>query len=90
MQEPPLDKFGMNMYCNTFLNLFYEIYHHQLVPQHKRRERILCLCPYVREMNVWGNYVKRDLLVAPMWQQDKTAIDCAYNHPSIKFIALLI
>jgi hypothetical protein len=30
MQEPPLDKFGMNMYCNTFLNLFYEIYHHQL------------------------------------------------------------
>jgi hypothetical protein len=69
MQEPPLDKFGMNMYCNTFLNHFMKFTIITHVPQHKRREQILCLCPYVREMNVWGNYVKEILLVAPMAQR---------------------
>jgi hypothetical protein len=33
-----------------------------------------------------GKLRKEILLVAPMAATDKTAIDCAYNHPTIKFI----
>jgi glycosyltransferase involved in cell wall biosynthesis len=45
--------------------------------------------PYVREMNLWFKYVKQVTVIAPL---DKSLgpdkIDLAYEHPSIKFIAV--
>ena len=55
------------------------------VPHIKEQNDYYAYSPYVREINVWGNYVKEILIVAPMASTDKTAIDCAYNHPNIKF-----
>ena len=58
------------------------------VPHIKEENNYYAYTPYVLEMNVWGNYVKEILIVAPMASTDKTAIDCAYNHPNIKFSAI--
>ena len=44
--------------------------------------------PYVREMNIWGNYVQEILIVAPLASTKKTAIDRAYSHPRIKMITI--
>ncbi|RBN50289.1 glycosyltransferase [Flavobacterium psychrolimnae] len=58
------------------------------VPHIKEENKYYAYAPYVREMNVWGNYVEEVLIVAPIASKDKTAIDCAYNHPHIKFNAI--
>ena len=58
------------------------------VPHIKEENKYYAYAPYIREMNVWGNYVKEILIVAPITSTDKTAIDCAYNHPNIKFTAI--
>jgi hypothetical protein len=58
------------------------------VPHIKEENDYYAYAPYVREMNVWGNYVKEILIVAPIASTDKTAIDCAYFHPNIKFTAI--
>jgi glycosyltransferase involved in cell wall biosynthesis len=58
------------------------------VPHIKEENKYYAYAPYVREMNVWGNYVEDILIVAPIASTDKTAIDCAYNHPNIKFNAI--
>lgn len=58
------------------------------VPHIKEKNDYYAYAPYVREMNVWGNYVKEVMVVAPITSTEKTAIDCAYNHPNIKFTAL--
>lgn len=39
--------------------------------------------PYVREMNIWLQYVDEVVLVAPLIQKDRTAIDLAYNSDKI-------
>lgn len=44
--------------------------------------------PYVREINIWANYVQEILIVAPIASKKLTAIDCAYSHSNIKFIAI--
>ncbi|MGO4906660.1 glycosyltransferase [Flavobacterium sp. W20_MBD1_R3] len=58
------------------------------VPHIKEEKKYYAYAPYVLEMNIWGNYVKEILIVAPMASTDKTAIDCAYNHSNIKFTAI--
>ena len=58
------------------------------VPHIKEQNDYYAYSPYVREMNIWGNYVQEILIVAPMASTEKTAIDCAYSHPNIKFIAI--
>ena len=58
------------------------------VPHIKEANKYYAYAPYVCEMNLWGNYVKEILIVAPIASIGKTAIDCAYNHPNIKFYAI--
>lgn len=41
--------------------------------------------PYVREMNVWSEYVDKIILVAPLNLKNPTAIDLAYFHKNIEF-----
>lgn len=41
--------------------------------------------PYVREMNIWLNYVDEVLIVAPLMKNKITAIDTAYKHQKIHF-----
>lgn len=41
--------------------------------------------PYVREMNIWSEYVDNIILVAPLALQNQTAIDLAYSHKNIDF-----
>ncbi len=41
--------------------------------------------PYVREMNIWSNYVDKIVLVAPLQLQPPTTIDIAYAHQNIDF-----
>lgn len=42
--------------------------------------------PYVREMNLWGNYVDEIIVVAPIKEVDIIdEIDSAYNHAHIRF-----
>jgi glycosyltransferase involved in cell wall biosynthesis len=36
-------------------------------------------------MNIWGKYVDEIILVAPLVERKKTAIESAYNHPKITF-----
>ncbi|WP_426092196.1 glycosyltransferase [Flavobacterium sp. DSR3-2] len=58
------------------------------VPHIKEENKYYAYAPYVREMNVWGNYLTEILIVAPLASTDKTTIDCAYNHPNIKYNAI--
>jgi glycosyltransferase involved in cell wall biosynthesis len=58
------------------------------VPHIKEENKYYAYAPYVREMNVWGNYVEEIYIVGPIASTDKTAIDCAYTHPNIKFTAI--
>jgi len=41
--------------------------------------------PYIREMNIWLKYVEEITVVAPIQNQEKTAIDLAYHHKAIDF-----
>ncbi|MFV8368152.1 glycosyltransferase family 4 protein [Flavobacterium sp. LB2R40] len=58
------------------------------VPHIKEENKYYAYAPYVREMNIWANYVQDVLIVAPTVSTTKTAIDCAYNHPDIKLIPI--
>lgn len=41
--------------------------------------------PYVREMNVWLNYVDEVVLVAPLESKKRAAIHSCYGHKNIRF-----
>jgi glycosyltransferase involved in cell wall biosynthesis len=41
--------------------------------------------PYVREMNIWFQYVDDVIIVAPLEKSSKTEIDSAYSHNKIIF-----
>lgn len=44
--------------------------------------------PYVREMNVWLNYVDEVIVVAPIDLEKRTAIHTSYVHNNIKLISI--
>lgn len=44
--------------------------------------------PYVREMNVWSQFVTQLLIVGEVAEKEPTAIDCAYHHKEIVFIRI--
>lgn len=55
------------------------------VNHHKAEAHYFAYAPYVREMNIWLQYVDKVIIVAPLEKMDKTPIDIAYNHNSIRF-----
>ena len=44
--------------------------------------------PYVREMNLWFNYVDKVTVVAPLINESVSPIDLNYKHENIKFHAI--
>jgi len=58
------------------------------VPHIIEQNQFFAYAPYVREMDIWGKYVDELIIVAPKTDCSKTAIDCAYEHQKIKFVAI--
>lgn len=57
--------------------------------EHKQQgNQYFAYAPYVREMNVWGQFVTRLLIVGVLEEQKPTAIDCAYHHKEIVFVPI--
>lgn len=56
---------------------------------HKQQgNQYFAYAPYVREMNVWSQFVTQLLIVAAVEEKDPMAIDSAYNHKEIVFIPI--
>ena len=55
------------------------------VNHHKDANNYFAYAPYVREMNIWLQYVDEVIIVAPLEKNEKTAIDFAYSHTKINF-----
>lgn len=51
----------------------------------RQNETYFAYSPYVREMNIWAEYLDRIILVAPLSLHNQTAIDIAYSHKNIDF-----
>lgn len=55
------------------------------VPHVLEQNKYFAYAPYVSEMNIWGKYIEEFLIVAPIIQKEKTAIDIPYNQKKITF-----
>ncbi|MFT3795434.1 glycosyltransferase family 4 protein [Flavobacterium sp.] len=55
------------------------------VPHLTEKGQYWSYAPYVREMNIWFKYVDEVIVVAPLSAQPKSAVDMAYEHPTINF-----
>ncbi len=56
---------------------------------HKQQgNQYFAYAPYVREMNVWSQFVTQLLIGAAVEEKEPTAIDCAYHHKEIVFIPI--
>ena len=55
------------------------------VNHHQDQQHYFAYAPYVREMNIWLKYVDDVIIVAPLEQLEKTAIDSAYTGAAIQF-----
>ena len=58
------------------------------VPHVIEHDQYFAYAPYVDEMNIWSKYVSELIIVAPISAAKITAIDKAYTHKKIKFIAI--
>jgi len=54
----------------------------------KQNQKFYAYEPYVREMNLWGNYVSEVLVVAPLVERLRLNIEAAYQHDNIKLQAI--
>lgn len=55
------------------------------VPHGFNGKNYFAYAPYVREMNIWGKFVKDVILVAPLELQSETPILISYEHKNIDF-----
>ena len=44
--------------------------------------------PYVREMNLWGNYVDEIIILAPISIEEIISIEIKYQHPNVKIVSI--
>ena len=58
------------------------------VPHVVDNKQFFAYAPYVREMNIWSNYVEELIILAPISKLEKSAIDINYDHTKIKFIEI--
>ncbi len=58
------------------------------VPHILEQDKYFAYAPYVREMNIWIKNTDKVLLVAPLINAKKTAIDIHYEHPNIEFVSI--
>jgi len=54
----------------------------------KEQQSYFAYAPYVREMNIWLEYVDELILVAPMSKKAKSPIDLAYKSNTLTFRAV--
>lgn len=54
----------------------------------KKDNQYFAYAPYVREMNIWEKYVDEVLIVAPLNQVTKSAIDLNYEHSNINLLPI--
>jgi glycosyltransferase involved in cell wall biosynthesis len=55
------------------------------VNHYQEQNNYFAYAPYVREMNIWLQYVDAIIIVAPLEKKEKTPIDLAYSHDKITF-----
>lgn len=55
------------------------------VPHMYEQQQYFAYSPYVREMNIWGKYVEKLHIVAPLSQQAVSTIDIPYEHAAVSF-----
>ena len=56
---------------------------------HKIKEgQIYAYEPYVREMNLWGKYVDKIIILAPISVDEIRSIEIPYVHPRIKVVEI--
>ena len=56
---------------------------------HKMKDgQIYAYEPYVREMNLWGNYVDEIIILAPVSNEEITNIEIAYQYSNIKVVTI--
>lgn len=55
------------------------------VNHHKEDTHYFAYAPYVREMNIWLQYVDQVIIVAPLEKTEKTPIDIPYAKENISF-----
>lgn len=58
------------------------------VPHTLQNKQYYAYAPYVREMNVWLQYVEELILVAPEVVNPVSAIDSVYEHKKIQFLPI--
>jgi glycosyltransferase involved in cell wall biosynthesis len=58
------------------------------VPHILAQNQFVAYAPYVQEMNIWGKQVTELIVVAPLVNSQKTAVDSSYNHPYIRFLVI--
>ena len=58
------------------------------VPHVLENNTFYAYAPYVLEMNLWIKQADKVIIVAPIAQSGKTAIDIAYEHDNIEFVAI--
>lgn len=55
------------------------------VPHGVEQKQYYGYAPYIREMNIWLQYVDELIVVAPLENRKPTTIDSCYNHTNIDF-----
>ena len=58
------------------------------VPHIVEQNQYFAYAPYIYEMNIWSKYADELIVVAPMLDVDKIAVNSFYIHPKIKFFAI--
>ena len=58
------------------------------VPHIQYQNQYFAYAPYVREMNIWGEFIGELIIVAPIIQTEKTAIDIPYSQIKINFFEI--
>ncbi|WP_418263857.1 glycosyltransferase [Flavobacterium faecale] len=58
------------------------------VPHIKVDEDYFAYAPYVNEMNIWGAYVDKIIIVAPLMDENRTAIHTSYLNEKQEFVAI--
>jgi glycosyltransferase involved in cell wall biosynthesis len=54
----------------------------------KEENSFFAYAPYVSEMNIWEKYSEELIIVAPLQNTSKSAIDSAYNHTNVHFLPI--
>ena len=58
------------------------------VPHIVEQNLFFAYSPYVNEINIWVKHVDEVVILSPISNQPKTAIDSPYIHPAIDFIKI--